>query len=109
MVHTFFHPAEASKDFVPAAVPFTFHRDSDNTVCEQFKILPDSVALENDEIFVVDLSIPSLITLQGIERSMLNLLTMASSCIVNDMVVSSANITIKDTDGKNIIRCTTSI
>ena len=88
------------EDFVPEMVSFVFPPGSVNTVCGEFQILSDNVALEGNEQFVVDLSIPFLMTVQGMEGLDLGSFITAANCNMSgDVTVSSARITIIDTDG----------
>ena len=94
-------------DFVPETVSFVFPPGSVNTICGEFQILSDNVALEGNEQFVVDLSLPFLMTLQGMESLDMGSFMSAANCTMSaDVVVSSATITIIDTDGtKTFLLC----
>ena len=92
------NPAE-DEDFVPATIPFVFPAGTVNTVCEEFLILSDEVALEGNERFMVELSMPFSMTIRGMGVGFGSLITAANCTNGENVVVSSALVTIIDTDG----------
>ena len=92
------NPAE-DEDFVPATIPFVFPAGTVNTVCEEFQILSDEVALEGNEQFMVELSMSFFMTIQSMDVGLGSLITAANCTNGGNVVVSSALVTIIDTDG----------
>ena len=92
------NPAE-DEDFVPAIIRFVFPAGTVNTVCEEFQILSDDVALEGNEQFILELSMPFSMTIQGMGVGFGSLITAANCTNGENVVVSSALVTIIDTDG----------
>ena len=77
-----------------------------NTVCGEFEILSDDVALEGNEQFIVELSLPILMTVQDMEVLGFGSFITAANCTTGgDVVLSSALITIIDTDGMKSFNC----
>ena len=92
------NPAE-DEDFVPATIPFVFPAGTVNTVCEEFQILSDEVALEGNEQFMVELSMSLFMTIQDMDVGFGSLITAANCTNGGNVVVSSVLVTIIDTDG----------
>ena len=87
------------EDFYAIAMPLVFPPGNTNTVCQNFGIIDDDVALEANEQFSLDLLVPLTMTLQGSFE-----LGLSINCMMVDeeSTVDSSTVTIIDSDGKCI-------
>ena len=83
-------------DFVEASVQFTFLPGTTETICENFDIIDDDIALEGNETFSL-----VLILLMSMNIQSGFMMELPPECIVREEeIVSNSNVTIIDDDGE---------